>query len=312
MSFISLQTKPSAQLCYTFTPPSQSSVLLVFLNGLGLPQAAWQPVISQLRTLRNEKRASLPAILTYDRFGQGQTTDRDPRDASVLDPSHGHDCADVVADLHQLILQIKELHLKDDKNTISTVFVANSIGCALARLYAETYPGSVAGVLLLDSVLANSDFVSVFPDPDKKDDTIELPSDVTPDMLRTARDRVARIFHPSVGSREGLSRKTLAGLLPTSDGPVLLGPDGKGPYVTVIGHDPEAFAAESEKMGMPRVLSRAYTNPYWEKYNAGLVQITEPDRARGPFQAPGAGHFVQKDNPGFVVEELDILLDQLD
>lgn len=312
--FIRLATKPTAQISYSFQASVSTTkpALLVFLNGLGLPQVAWLQTIAQLKALRNN--ANIPAILTYDRYGQGQTTDRDPKDEGAADPTHGHDCLEVVHDLHQLISQIiAEKMSISDSNDVTLVLVANSIGCALARLYAQEYPGTVAGLLLLDSVLANSDFVSIFPDPDAEGfDVASLPAGVTADALRESREGVRRIFHPDVGSKEGLSRKDLAQLLPASDGPVLQGPgEGHGPYVTVVGHDFEAFAEEAVKMGRPKLLTTTYVNPYWHRYNEGLVKITEAERSKGPVQAPGSGHFVQRDNPAFVAKELDEILSKV-
>lgn len=311
--FICLATKPKAKLSYSFQPAVSTTkpVLLVFLNGLGLPQAAWVDAITQLRDLRQD--AGIPSILTYDRFGQGQTTDRDPTDEEVADPMHGHDCLSAVRDLRQLVTQISAEKLGvADTDSVALVLVGNSIGCALARLYAQEYPGTVAGLLLLDSVLANSDFVSVFPDPDAPNfDPASLPPGLSVQALRETRDRVRQVFHPDVGSKEGLSRKNLRTLLPDSDGPVLQGPGGRGPFVTVVGHNFEFFAEESAKMGSPKPLTMTYVNPYWHRYNEGLAKITEPERSKGPLQAPNTGHFVQKDNPSFVAQELNGLLSMI-
>ena len=311
--FLRLTTKPEAQLCYRLYPAASTMkpLLLVFLNGLGLPQASWTAAITTLQELR--KDSGLPQMLTYDRFGQGQTTDRDPDDEGVSDPSHGHDCTIVVKDLRQILLQIvSEETPFSDLDSVGIVFVANSIGCAIARLYAQEYPATVEGMLLLDSVLANSDFVSIFPDPDAEGfATNTLPQDITPDGLRKERESVGKMFHPSVGSREGLSRKNLAALLPDSDGPALKAPGGHGPFVTVLGHDFEAFAEESTKFGRPKLYTNTYANPSWHAYNQGLVKITEQERAKGPLQAPQSGHFIQKDNPDFVAQELDELLSKI-
>ncbi|KAK9366910.1 Alpha/Beta hydrolase protein [Lipomyces kononenkoae] len=311
---IRLATKPTAQICYSFHPPVSAAkpVLLVFLNGLGLPQVSWVATIAQLKELR--QKTGIPAILTYDRFGQGQTTDRDPQDEGAADAMHGHDCLSAVRDLRQLVAQIigDKMGLADGADNVALVLVGNSIGCALARLYCQEYPGTVAGLLLLDSVLANSDFVSVFPDPDAEDfDPATLPPGVPPQALRATREGTRRIFHPDVGNKEGLSRKSLRTLLPASDGPVLQGPGGRGPFVTVVGHDFEAFAEELAKMGPPKPLTMMYTNPYWQRYNEGLAKITEPERSKGPLHAPNAGHFIQKDNPAFVAKELDELLSKI-
>ncbi|KAJ5692655.1 Alpha/Beta hydrolase protein [Penicillium macrosclerotiorum] len=307
---ISLLTKPKAQISYAFhsSTSTSSPALVVFLNGLGLPQVAWNPTISILK--ETNKDNGTPAMLTYDRFGQGQTTDRDPNDENAADPMHGHDTMSAVQDLRQLVTQIAQDRMEiSDIATLPIVFVANSLGCAIARLYAQEYPGTVAGLLLLDSVLANSDFVSIFPDPDSEGfDVKSIPSDITPDSLRGARERARRIFHPDVGSKEGLSRKNLRDLLPASDAPALKGPGGRGPFVTVVGNDFEAFAEESSKMGVPKPITLTYSKPYWQKYNEGLAKITEVERSKGPLIAPGAGHFIQKDNPQFVAQELAELL----
>ncbi|PYH93864.1 alpha/beta-hydrolase [Aspergillus ellipticus CBS 707.79] len=309
VQYLALTTKPSAQLSYTFEAPQATSkpVLVVFVNGLGLPQAFWLPVIAQIKALRQGQ--SIPAFLTYDRFGQGQTTDRDPQDAGAEDPMHGHDCLASVQDLRQLITQITQDKLGiSDVDSISLILVSNSIGCALSRLYAQEHPGTVAALLLLDSVLANSDFVSIFPDPDAADFDPAALRGLPVEAIRAVRAGIRRIFHPDVGSKEGLSRRNLRELLPASDAPVLKGPAGHGPYVTVVGHDFDAFAEESVKMGPPKPVTNLFVNPYWHRYNEGLAKITEVKYSKGPIQAPNAGHFIQKDNPEFVVQELNELL----
>ncbi|KAE8350051.1 alpha/beta-hydrolase [Aspergillus coremiiformis] len=311
--FTALATKPTAQICYTFHPPvsTRAPLLIVFINGLGIPQASWMPSIAKFKGLR--QNTSIPALLNYDRFGQGQTTDRDPQDAAAADPTHGHDFISAVKDLRQLIAQIALANLGiPEVDTVSLILVGNSIGGPLARLYAQQYPRTVAGLLFLDSNLANSDFVSIFPDPDADGfDPATLPPDVTPQSLRTTREGVRRIFHPDVGSKEGLSRRNLRDLLPASDTPVLHGPGDRGPFVTVLGHDFEVFAEESSKMGFPKPLVMAYLNPAWHQYNEGLTKITEPGRSKGPLLAPGAGHFIQKDNPEFVARELDEIVSKI-
>lgn len=42
---------------------------------------------------------------------------------------------------------------------VEILFVASSIGCALACLDAREYPDGVAGMVLLDAIIANSKFV---------------------------------------------------------------------------------------------------------------------------------------------------------
>ncbi|KAJ8123508.1 hypothetical protein ONZ43_g568 [Nemania bipapillata] len=309
---IRLNTKPTACLeCSRLPGVSKSgypNILVVFLNGLIASQSAWLPVMAlMLRRLKmggasDDKDAYRPEMLAYDRYGQGRTQDRDPSDEGK-EEGYGHDTLDVVHDLHQLINQITH-----DSNTQPKriMFVANSIGCAIARLYAEQYPGVVAGMVLLDSIMANSDFVSIFPDPSSPDfDPGSLPQDVTPGMLYETRHKFREAFHPSVKNSEGLDRRNLAALLPDADKPFLgNGFDGKALFVSVVGHDPEWFAEESLQGSMrtPISISMNYTNPTWHRYNQGLARLTSLEKACGPIIANKCGHFIQIDDPAVVAQ----------
>ncbi|RAK95435.1 alpha/beta fold hydrolase [Aspergillus ibericus CBS 121593] len=316
---ITLTTKPTAQLIYSYHPPSpptatstSTPTLITFINGLGLPQNSWTPLITELQS--HPPATGLPALLTYDRYAQGLSTDRDPTDLTT--ESHSHDCLSVVHDLYQLLTQIVSQHLHTSLSEVQLILVSNSIGGAISRLFAQHYPGLVAGMMFLDSVLAGSDFVGIYPDPDLPGFRAEdLPGGVTVTALRHTRAFMRKVFHPEtgiMGQAEGFSRRNLPTLLPHRDSPKVVGPRGKGPWVTVIGHDFEKFEEEFEGMGGgERVLTREYLNPYWEGYNRGLVRITEVGRGRGPIRAPGAGHFVQRDNPDFVAGEVRGLVERV-
>ncbi|KAF5004975.1 hypothetical protein FDECE_8554 [Fusarium decemcellulare] len=313
--FIRLATKPTAQLCYSFSPSTASEkanpALIVFVNGLGLPQVGWAPTIAKLRELSPQ---GLPAVLTYDRFGQGQSTDRDPNDEGAADPRHAHDCISAIRDTRQLITQISKEKLGiDNPDNAKLVMVSNSIGCSLVRLYAQEYPGTVSGIAFLDSTLTDTDFVSLVPDPDSSDfDGSKLPSGVTPEHLRNAREQIGKRFHPDVGNQEGLSRKNLFQLLPHAGSPPLYKEGEKGPYITVLGHDFDYFAERCEiDIAIPAAVTQIYVNPYWHGYNEGLAKLTSPERSRGPVQAPGAGHFIQADKPSFVAEKIHEVLQSL-
>ncbi|KAH6873833.1 Alpha/beta hydrolase fold-1 [Thelonectria olida] len=310
-NFIRLDTKPSAQLSYFFLPATvhhePQDRLVVFVNGLGRPQTSWASTIRKLHRLRPD---GLPAMLTYDRFGQGQSLDRDPADEGAADPAHAHDCMSAVRDMRQLIQQVTGQFMgSGNLNEIRLVLIGNSIGCALVRLYAAEYPGTVAGVLFLDSTLTNSDFVSIIPDPDDRGKPVD--TGITDDELRKARLVLRKVFHPDVGNKEGLSRKNLNQLLPHSHSPRLQGIGGRGPYLTVVGHDFDAFAKDSEeKLGISQLILQTYVNPFWHDYNKGLAKLTESERSQGPVQAPGASHFIQDDNPDFVAEKLLEIIDK--
>ncbi|KAF2248228.1 hypothetical protein BU26DRAFT_565633 [Trematosphaeria pertusa] len=323
ISSLVLEGKPGAKVHYTYYPPSASTPhrpnpfaqsLVVFLNGLMLPRSSWDQSIQSFLNKRINNRLPYPALLSYDRYGQGDS-DRDPDDKEPP-PCHGHDCMSAVHALRQFTLQIWKEHLDITNPTVfpSLILVCNSIGCALARLFAHTYPGTVSGLLFLNSIMANSDFVSLWPNPDTPGfDPHTLPPGVSEKDVRETREMYRRMFHPDAPNNEGLSRRNLATLLPQSDAPKLEGYGGQGPYLTVVGHDWETFAEQSYTgiLHTPKILTMTYANPAWQKYNEGLVKITDEENAIGPIVAVGCGHFVQKDGPGFVSDELVSLLDRV-
>lgn len=244
---VHLPNKANAALAMTFAPaepPAENGrhcdILIVFLNGLILPRASWFDAVRYLTELRRESSLATPAMLCYDRFGQGDS-DSDPMDPP--DTPYGHDALSIVEDLHQLLTCVSNTRLGRDIATLRLVLVGNSVGCVLARLYAAAYPDSALGFLFLDSMMANSDFVSLFPDPDSRNfDPNDLPAEVTPADLRHARAVFGRYFHPTVGNPEHFDRRMLPGLLPHADTPALPGM----PRLVVIGHDPDVFAENCE------------------------------------------------------------------
>ncbi|KAK6355948.1 hypothetical protein TWF718_000325 [Orbilia javanica] len=300
-----LPHKPSASLSCTFIKGT-TNILVVFLNGLGLPQSHWWPCITQFLSLDHTH----PSILTYDRYGQGLTTDTDPQDEgqSPLPPGHRHDIVSVTKDLHILIDTISTKHQIPLAET-PLVLVANSIGCPLARYYSQTYPATVAGLILLDSYMTDTNFIDLYPDPDAPGfDKHTLPDGITVENIRAAREGMGKLFHPSVTNKEGFWRGNITTLLPHSYEPKLLAwrqGDKSGPYVTVVGHDWDVFAEESLRMkGMTKAVAMAYTNPAWGLYNEGLVKITGEDR-RQRLIAAGAGHFIQQGRPDLVAQQLE-------
>lgn len=346
ISAMTLEGKHGAKIHYTYYPASAapkfghnnpfSQSLIVFLNGLMLSRSSWDQSINAFLEKRVRAGLPYPALLSYDRLGQGDS-DRDPNDQDPP-PYHGHDVMSAVRDLRQFTLQIWTEHLtRSSPNQFPCiVFVCNSIGCAIARLFTQTYPGTVVGMMFLDSIMANSDYTRMWPDPDAPGfDPHSLPGDVTADEVRETRAKYKAMFHPEVPNMEGLSRRNLATLLPDADGPKLEGWGGTGPYLTVVGHDWETFAeqscmylhgrfklaqADSEanfpntdqgSLHTPKILTMTYANPVWQAYNSDLTRITDEGKAIGPLIAINCGHFIQKDSPKFVAEELTSLLDRV-
>lgn len=306
---VTLPHKPTASLACSYVSGTDPAVLVVFLNGLMSDKSSWIPVMSGIiRQRKGPASSAFPSMLAYDRYGVGMTEDRDPLDHG-REQGHGHDCRDAAEDLHHLIAHFSKGLTLLSGEKLRVVFVANSIGCAIARLYAEKHTASA--FLFLDSVPANSDF-DVWPNPDAPGfDARDLPDDVSVEVLREQRAKFAAIFRPDVINREGLSRRNLAQLLPHSDAPMLGSPNER-PWLTVVGHDFEAFAAESLRtMGTPVGLSMGYMNPMVHKYNQGLVHLTDREKSKGPIFAKGCGHFIQRDDPDFVVAETLDLVDKV-
>ena len=64
-------------------------------------------------------------------------------------------------------------------------------------------------------------------------------------------------------------------------------------------------------MHTPKILTMLYMNPYWQKYNEGLVHITAAKLTKGPVIAKGCGHFIQTDDPAFVVAQICDMLERI-
>ncbi|AEO57344.1 hypothetical protein MYCTH_2303376 [Thermothelomyces thermophilus ATCC 42464] len=312
---VTLNSKPGASLHVSFSHPKPrqsplSNTLVVFLNGLMMPSAAWVESVNHLLNLRKDSGQPTPALLLYDRYGQGKS-DSDPSDA--WDSPYGHDARTVISDLHQLLTQVSHEELGRRLEDLRLVLVCNSIGCALARLYAAEHPGRVAAYLFLDSMMANTDFGSIFPDPDDPGfDEGRLPEDITTDDLRHARAKFQELFHPTVPNPERLDRRNLRELLPHADRPGLPNvTKDKPPLLTVVGHDWDEFAAQCEQgsLSVPRAVINTYLNPAWAVYNEGLTRLV-PAETKVKI-ARGCGHFIQKDDPAFVAAELSGILNEL-
>lgn len=64
-------------------------------------------------------------------------------------------------------------------------------------------------------------------------------------------------------------------------------------------------------LNAPKALTMAYANPAWRRYNEELCRITEEGKAIGPITAVRCGHFIQRDDPRFVSDEMVSLLDRV-
>ncbi|TVY20023.1 hypothetical protein LARI1_G000982 [Lachnellula arida] len=304
---LTIPSKPDAPISYSFFPPTNQpdaapKRLIVFINGLGLPASSWLPSISIFR----EDIKSCPAILTYDRFGQGLTTSKDPLDGTP-GKENGHDFVDVANDLHEIIVTIAttKLGLKAsdvEDGTLHLLLLGASIG---ARFYVSTRNTTPA------LWQEQSSSTPTWPTPIIPTSGLILTLLASTPRLSGARERMAGMFDLKVKNAEGIDRLPGPTLLPHADGPKLVGPGGKGPWLSVVGHEPETFAQVSlDMMGTPKSLSMRFTSKYWAEYNQGLTKITDRDTG-GVVIAPGCAHFIQKDGPGFLAQEVMSMIKKL-
>lgn len=244
-----LAREPVVQLSCSFSPGhkqegQQQQTLIVFLNGINIPHTEWYPIASILQ----KQLPHCPPILMYDRPNQGTSLGTN-LDKPERPEGHGSDCLDAVHDLRELITSIATTRLNipssNIDNNLKLVLIASSVAVAIARLYASSYPFTIAGLVILDSTLANSDTVSLFPDPSSPDFRPEnLPEVVTGELCADARKRIFPVYGSESRNPEGLWRGNLPALLPDADAPMLEGE----PYVTVIQHDAEVFERQVMKV----------------------------------------------------------------
>src|SRR4051812_40988235 len=132
VQYLPLPGKEDCAIAYTFdrlqTAHSGSdaqSTWLVFINGLGLTQAFWQPTLKliQEHVSRGDigKNASTYTT-TYDRYGQGLSR---PAKGELPRP---HDLVDSVEDLHNFLRFAFQSHIAPhaDKYAVQTIVVAHS------------------------------------------------------------------------------------------------------------------------------------------------------------------------------------------
>lgn len=255
-----LRTKPTARLCFSFVPQPKDKAtsperILVFLSGLDNPKTVWQRLLDQLVEQSRRNGIVLPPMLLYDRFGVGQS-DPDPTDAGKR-PEEYHDANDAVDDLHELIAQIVEQKLGHNKNPVDNlgiVFCAHSFGVCIARLYAQRFPGTTEGLLLMDSAIANTPAEKFTPNPDDPVEWDEaqkwLPETITADMCRDAirKTLASPVSGYTMTTRERMRWTNMPELLPYSDRPKLQGPRPELPLVTVMSHDSDASGPKMSKV----------------------------------------------------------------
>ncbi|KAI9686681.1 MAG: hypothetical protein M1820_010585 [Bogoriella megaspora] len=326
-SSVHLPHKHSATLSYsTHVPsnhgPKRCPYLLVFLSGLEQPQTAWSNVSKCL--LQDYKlSATTPPFLAYDRYGCGASS-RDPSEVHVRPNTswpETHDIFDAVQDLRQLLLYVGVMRLGYPSRALAArdlrpVFVASSLGTFIARLYAQFFPGSVAGLLLIDPIPIDIPLIDTISDLESPDfDARSLPEGVTKEMCVGAKESIKKSrFHHEVKNREGLRWGNVWTWIPNAQGPVLKGPreQGRRVEVTVVKHDAGAGVRDFRKMfRIPEAIVKTFFMPRINQYHEALPNIAGKKRGKGPLVAIGAGHNPHIETPDFIVTEMQDLLERI-
>lgn len=273
------QDYPESTLTYFLQDekPDPVTPLVVLVCGLALPMQSWALTISNLL-----ERIPSVSVLAYDRWNRGKST--------VL-PSSRNGINDISTAAMDLSLLLSSL----DLSKRPLIMVGQSMGCSIIRMYAiQNSTADIRGVLFIDAMIANTDFLSLFPEQEDEEDP----------ALTSTRQLIVERFHPSIKNPEGISRVNAAHLLPFASSPPL----PSNPHLIILGHDPEYFAQFSEKStGMDAKIVKRYLQPAWEAYNEGLLKLSE--RASGTVRiVPDTGHFIQMDNPGVVADAIMELL----
>lgn len=153
---------------------------VVLSSGMGNPSSAWAPLQDRLgKTAR---------VCAYDRDGLGWSGDSGrPRDAATATDQ-----------LHRLLAAANIAP--------PYIVVGHSYGALVARVYADTYPDNVAGLVLIDS--SHEDMGERFP-PQAQDGFRDLLAGFryAPYMNRVGVPRLTGMFAPAV---EGLEGEALA------------------------------------------------------------------------------------------------------
>ncbi|KAL7274243.1 hypothetical protein RUND412_002856 [Rhizina undulata] len=275
--------------------PKSPPPLVVFVNGLLTEASDWAEVCTEIK----KQHPSSP-ILTFDRWNRGAS---DP-----LPENYGaNDISTAAADLSILLEETYKLLRKEPEHTAAAatarpklVLVGSSIGCCIIRLFVENHcrgeKHKPAGVIFLDSYIANTDFTSLFPPPDPKE----------PRGLTDTRRIIGGKFHPSVPNPEGLSRENARELLPFADRPKF---QAAVEAVVVVSHDPETNVEEMvARLGIDGECYLKYVESVWEGYNKGLQTLTERGRR---MVARGSGHFIPKERPDLVVEVVGEIVEKV-
>jgi pimeloyl-ACP methyl ester carboxylesterase len=250
--FLQLKSTPSAKISYALDPGNGEEMkrfLIIFLSAIDTSKKYWMPMMAAFKRKRAKQRG-WPPMLAYDRFGI-PPSDKDPVDADKP-PAAWHDVLATVRCLREIIEAVmKKTQFNTGKEEPNLILVGNSIGCAVSRLYASTYPGTVGGLLLMDSPpLISEKRGTIMPDTSSPDFNInDLPEGIDVETLDKSLETFLQSrFHHRIPNKEGLNWRDLVNVLP-SDGPRLQSPNRQvGPFITVLRHDPQVFAGQLLKV----------------------------------------------------------------
>jgi pimeloyl-ACP methyl ester carboxylesterase len=214
--------------------------------------------------------ANFTKVCAYDRPGTTLGTDQFSRSDPVPQP---RTAADAIADLHDL--------LKAADISPPYVLVGHSTGGLMIRLFASTYPGEVAGLVLVDAI---SEGVKAAMTPAEWAAYDRLILVQAPKQIAAYKDLETIDFDKSFGEIKSAS--------PLRPMPLIVISKGK------------PFALPSDlPEGMPAMVEVAWNAG--QSYLAGLL----PDTPH--LTAAHSGHYIEIEQPQMVIDAIKHVVDEV-
>lgn len=251
--------------------------VLIFENGWGMDLNTWNPVINEL--------AKAAPVISYDRAGVGASDDDNEM------PTLKN-----VATTLQTIL--KTLHIPPPY-----IMVGHSLGGVYIRGYAGYFPNEIAGLVFIDP----ADFTETKAEWKQPYRNVGVPEQKIEEMLY---DRLYKKTEPDTLMPRALQEElqVLADLRRTDFAELNDLPLPKVPIYFFVGGKFDVPPANRSKDFDHLLYFKIKTHQFVEKWNNIIYASEKPGML---LYISTAGHFVHKDTPEIVIENIKILLKTL-
>jgi pimeloyl-ACP methyl ester carboxylesterase len=251
-----------------------NSSVLVFENGWGMDLDNWNTVIDKL--------AAVAPVISYDRAGIGKSDDDNEM------PTLKN-----VATTLQAIL--KTLHIPPPY-----IMIGHSLGGVYIRGYVGYFPNEVAGLVFIDP----ADFTETKEEWKQPYRSVGVPEQKIEAMLY---DRLYKKTEPDTLMPRALQEelKILADLRRTDFAELNDLPIPKVPIYFFVGGKFEVPPANRSKDFDHFLYFKNKTHQFVDKWNKVIYESEKPGIL---FYISNAGHFIHRDTPEIVIENIKVLL----